>query len=98
METHLLCVFRSHIFYGQMTVNDGRLCSDSSDNEPETYDNRNLSQSLLFQQCKSVPSCDYHCDRLQTHCVCAVYMTSAVFGREKGNTSEIFNGTIESAN
>lgn len=29
---YLLCVFALHISYGQMTVNDGRLCSDSQIN------------------------------------------------------------------
>lgn len=87
---HVCLLFTAAVFYERMTVcDDGRSITDS-DNQHKSHDSRNLSETLLFQQCKSVSlwlSARYECRAVTWVCV-----TSEVFVSERRSTSGIFNG------
>lgn len=50
---HVCLLYTAAVFYERMTVCDDGRSSTDSDYQHKSHDSRNLSETLLFQQCKS---------------------------------------------
>ncbi len=88
---HVCLWYTAAVFYERMTVCDDGRSSTDSDYQHKSHDSRNLSETLLFQRCKSESPCDYQLD-MECRAVTCVCVTSEVFVSEKHSTSGIFNG------